>query len=107
MEDPYWIVSMQSEQAKFKRNKVCRFVPKPHDVSVIRLKWIFKNKTDKEGNIVRNKARLVVKGYSQQEGKDYEETFAHVADSRLFEPFQPIQHKRTLMFIKWMLSVNF
>ena len=78
MEYPDWIVSMQSELAEFERNKVWRLFPKPKDVSVIGLKWFFKNKTDKEGNVVRNKATLVVKGYSQQEGIDYEETFAPV-----------------------------
>ncbi|CAH1428153.1 unnamed protein product [Lactuca virosa] len=75
---PGWIVAMKFELAEFERNKIWRLVPKPNDVSVIGLKWIFKNKTDKEGDIVRNKARLVIKGYSQQEGIDYDETFAPV-----------------------------
>ncbi|CAH1445186.1 unnamed protein product [Lactuca virosa] len=78
MYDPDWIVSMQSEFDEFERNKFWRLVLKPKDVSVIGLKWIFKNKTDIEGNIDRNKARLVVKVYSQQEGIDYEETFGPV-----------------------------
>ena len=47
-------------------------------MSQIGLKWILKNKTDKEENVVRNKARLVVKGYSQQEGTYYNETFSLV-----------------------------
>ncbi|KAI3494744.1 hypothetical protein L1887_40442 [Cichorium endivia] len=43
------------------------------------MKWVFRNKLDKEGNVIRNKARLVVKGYCQEEGIDYEETYALVA----------------------------
>ena len=42
-------------------------------------KWIFKNKTDEEGNVTRNRARLVAQGYSQVEGIDIDETFAPVA----------------------------
>ena len=64
---------------EFECNTVWRLVPKPKYVSVISLKWNYKNKTDKEGNIVRNKERLVVKWYLQQEGIDYEETFAPVS----------------------------
>ena len=64
MEHSDWVVAMQSELAEFERNKIWRLIPKPEDVSIVGLKWIFKNKTDKDGNTVRNKARLVVKGYS-------------------------------------------
>ena len=53
-------------------------VPRPKDKHVISTKWIFKNKQYENGFIVRNKARLVVQGYSQIEGIDYEETFAPV-----------------------------
>ncbi|KAL4582285.1 hypothetical protein LXL04_006830 [Taraxacum kok-saghyz] len=73
------VEAMQAELNEFERNKVWRLIPIPPSVSVVGLKWVFRNKVDKEGNVVRNKARLVVKGYCQQEGIDYEETFALVA----------------------------
>ncbi|KAJ9536497.1 hypothetical protein OSB04_un000334 [Centaurea solstitialis] len=70
---------MQEELAEFERNKVWRLVTRPWGKSIIRLKWIFRNKKDENDLIIRNKARLVAKGYRQQEGIDYDETFAPVA----------------------------
>ncbi|KAJ9556912.1 hypothetical protein OSB04_011526, partial [Centaurea solstitialis] len=79
LEDSDWLLAMQEELLQFKRNKVYRLVPRPQDKSIIKTKWIFRNKKDESGLIVRNNARLVAKSYSQQEGIDYDETFAPVA----------------------------
>nr|GEZ38371.1 copia protein [Tanacetum cinerariifolium] len=56
-----------------------RLVPRPEGKSVIKTKWIFKNNKDESSLVIRNKARLVAVGYSQQEGIEYDETFASVA----------------------------
>nr|GEY33242.1 copia protein [Tanacetum cinerariifolium] len=56
-----------------------RLVPRPEGKSVIKTKWIFKNKKDESSLVIQNKARLVAVGYSQQEGIDYDEAFAPVA----------------------------
>ncbi|RCU35009.1 hypothetical protein DVA81_18340, partial [Acinetobacter baumannii] len=77
--DPHWISAMQEELTQFERNKVWTLVPRPSDHPVIGTKWIFKNKLDEHGIVSRNKARLVAQGYNQQEGIDYDETFAPVA----------------------------
>ncbi|KAA0037650.1 gag-pol polyprotein [Cucumis melo var. makuwa] len=77
--DEYWINAMQEELLQFKRNNVWTMVPKPDGANVIGTKWIFKNKTDESGSIIRNKARLIAQGYAQVEGVDFDETFALVA----------------------------
>ena len=58
---------------------IWELVPRPHDKNIIRTKWIFKNKLNKNGEVIRNKARLVCKGYAQQEGIYFEENFSPVA----------------------------
>nr|GFC30830.1 Gag-Pol polyprotein [Tanacetum cinerariifolium] len=79
LRDVGWVSAMQEELDQFSRLEVCRLVPRPEGKSIIKTKWIFKNKKDESSLVIRNKARLVTVGYSQQEGIDYNETFAPVA----------------------------
>nr|GFB43192.1 uncharacterized mitochondrial protein AtMg00820-like [Tanacetum cinerariifolium] len=72
-------VAMQEELDQFARLKVWRLVPRPEGKSVIKTKWIFKNKKDESNLVIQKKARLVAVGYSQQEGIDYDDTFAPVS----------------------------
>ena len=77
--DDNWIIAMQEELNQFERNNVWKLVEKPENYPIIGTKWVFRNKLDEHGIIIRNKARLVAKGYNQEEGIDYEETYAPVA----------------------------
>ena len=77
--DEYWIMAMQEELNQFERNKVWHLVPRPSHQTVIGTKWVFHNKLDENGVVVRNKARLVAQGYNQEESVDFDETFALVA----------------------------
>ncbi|KAK1697134.1 hypothetical protein QYE76_013831 [Lolium multiflorum] len=80
LEDPDWLIAMQEELNNFKRNDVWTLMKRPdHCRNVIDTKWVFKNKQDEHGIVIRNKARLVEQGYSQVEGVDFGETFAPVA----------------------------
>nr|GFA49188.1 retrovirus-related Pol polyprotein from transposon TNT 1-94 [Tanacetum cinerariifolium] len=79
MTDPGWIDSMQEEFLQFKRLDVWMLVPAPDNMSPLTLKWLFKNKHDEEQTVIQNKSRLVVRGYRQEEGIDFEESFAPIA----------------------------
>src|SRR5664279_998331 len=79
LEDSDWVKAMHEELHNFERNKVWSLVERPKDHNVIGTKWVFKNKQDTHGQVIRNKARLVAQGFSQVEGLDYGETFAPVA----------------------------
>nr|GEZ13990.1 retrovirus-related Pol polyprotein from transposon TNT 1-94 [Tanacetum cinerariifolium] len=99
MTDPAWIESMQEELLQFKRMDVWVLVPIPDNISPLTLKWIFKNKHDEEQTVIRNKSRLVVRGYRQEKGLDFEESFAPVARMeaiRIFLAYAP--HKSFTMF---------
>ncbi|GJW52161.1 retrovirus-related pol polyprotein from transposon TNT 1-94 [Tanacetum coccineum] len=79
MDDSAWIEAMQEELHQFDRLHVWELIDKPFGKNVIKLKWLWKNKKDEDQTVIRNKARLVAKGYAQEEGIDFEESFAPVA----------------------------
>jgi len=76
--DECWLMAIEEELNQFERNNVWTLVPRPTHQSIIGTKWVFRNKKDENGIIIRNKARLVAQGFNQEEGIDYEETFAPV-----------------------------
>ncbi|GJV98107.1 retrovirus-related pol polyprotein from transposon TNT 1-94 [Tanacetum coccineum] len=79
LKDENWVMAMQEELNQFKTNDVWELVPNPMDMTIIGTKWVYRNKLDENGVVTRNKARLVAQGYNQQEGIDYDETYAPVA----------------------------
>ncbi|GJR41385.1 retrovirus-related pol polyprotein from transposon TNT 1-94 [Tanacetum coccineum] len=79
MLEPSWIESMQEKIHEFERLRVWELVSSPDLVMLIKLKWIFKVKKDEFGGVLKNKARLVTKGYRQEEGIDFKESFTPVA----------------------------
>ena len=79
LQDENWVDSMHEELNQFVRNDVWELVPRPKDVHVIGTKWIFKNKTDEDGEIIRNKSRLVAQAYTQVEGIEFDESFTPIA----------------------------
>ncbi|GJY12736.1 putative ribonuclease H-like domain-containing protein [Tanacetum coccineum] len=79
LEDKSWVEAMQEELLQFKLQHVWVLVDLPNGAKVIGTKWVYRNKKDERGVVVRNKARLVAQGHRQEEGIDYDEVFAPVA----------------------------
>ncbi|GJX29244.1 ribonuclease H-like domain-containing protein [Tanacetum coccineum] len=77
--DESWVEAMQEELLQFKLQDVWVLCDLPDGKRVIGTKWVFRNKRDERGTIIKNKARLVAQGYRQEEGVDYDEVFAPVA----------------------------
>ncbi|GKB00711.1 gag-pol polyprotein [Tanacetum coccineum] len=79
MADSAWIEAIQEEIHLFEQLDVRELVDRPLCKNVINIKWLWKNKRDEENTVIRNKSRLVAKGYGQKEGIDFEESFVLVA----------------------------
>nr|GEW41927.1 putative ribonuclease H-like domain-containing protein [Tanacetum cinerariifolium] len=87
LDDEIWVEAMQEELLEFKLLNVWTLVDLPHGKKAIRTKWVFRNKRDQRGIVIRNKSRLVAQGHRHEEGIDYDEVFAPVVrieEIRLF-----------------------
>ncbi|GKC19207.1 copia protein, partial [Tanacetum coccineum] len=82
-----WFQAMQEEIHEFDRLDVWELVPPPDSAMIIALKWIYKVKLDEYGDVLKNKARLIAKGFCQEEGLDFEESFASVAHLEVIRIF--------------------
>nr|GEV51969.1 retrovirus-related Pol polyprotein from transposon TNT 1-94 [Tanacetum cinerariifolium] len=93
LKDPSWIEAIQEELLQFKMQKVWVLVDLPHGKRAICTKWVFRNKKDDRGIVVRNKARLVTQGHTQEERIDYKEVFAP-EDVYVYQPpgFEDLDH---------------
>ena len=87
---------MNEELDQIEKNKTWELVPKPKDKYVIGTKWVFKNKVNENGQVIRNKSKLVWKGYAQVEGVDFEETFAPMARLEAIRMFLAFSSYRKL-----------
>ena len=110
--DECWVKAMDEELEQIEKNNTWELVPRPKDKNVMGTKWIFKNNLNKNGEVIRNKARLVCKGYAQQEGIKFEETFAPIARLEAiqmflalssFQKFKVFQMDVKSAFFEWRL----
>ncbi|GJV91515.1 retrovirus-related pol polyprotein from transposon TNT 1-94 [Tanacetum coccineum] len=104
LKHPGWVDAMQEELNQFYRNKVWTLVPLPRGKIAIGSKWVFKNKKDELGTVIRNKARLVAQGFSQEEGIDYDETFVLVAKMEVIKIF--LAYATYMNFIVFQMDVK-
>ncbi|GKF92585.1 putative ribonuclease H-like domain-containing protein [Tanacetum coccineum] len=107
LKDPSWIESIQDELLEFKLQKVWTLVDLPIGKRAIGTKWIYRNKKDERGIVIKNKARLVAQGYTQEEGIDYDKV------NDVFSPVARIEAIRLLLayasfkdFVVYQMDVN-
>nr|GEU30053.1 hypothetical protein [Tanacetum cinerariifolium] len=101
------IEAMQEELNEFKRLEVWELVPRPDKVMVITLKWIYKVKLDKLEGILKNKARLVARGYRQEERIDFEESFAPVARLEAIRIFLAYAAHKNMVVYQMVVKTTF
>ncbi|GKB38170.1 putative reverse transcriptase, RNA-dependent DNA polymerase, partial [Tanacetum coccineum] len=102
--NPIWIKAMQDELLQFRLQKVWRLVVLPKGKHAIGTKWVYRNKKDKRGIVVRNKARQVAQGYTQEEGIDYDKVFAPIARIEAIRLF--LAYALFMGFIMYQMDVK-
>nr|GEU70370.1 hypothetical protein [Tanacetum cinerariifolium] len=104
LESLIYVEAMQKELFHFKLQKVWILVDLPKGKKAIGTKWVFRNKKDERGIMIKNKARLVAQGYTQEEGIDYDEVFAHVARIEAIRLF--LSYASFLGFMVYQMDVK-
>ncbi|GJV77260.1 retrovirus-related pol polyprotein from transposon TNT 1-94 [Tanacetum coccineum] len=104
--DESWIVAMQEELNQFIANDIWELVPQPKNMTIIGTKWVFRNKLDENGIVSRNKARLVAQGYNQQEGIDYDETYAPVARHEVLFDILVLEETKRSCYIHYEAGIR-
>ncbi|GKC76577.1 putative ribonuclease H-like domain-containing protein, partial [Tanacetum coccineum] len=104
LKDPSWIEAMQEELLQFKLQEVWTLVELPNGKRAIGTKWVFKNKKDERGTVIKNKARLVTQGYTQEEWIGYDEVFAPVARIEAIRLF--LAYASFKDFVVYQMDVN-
>nr|GEV66137.1 putative ribonuclease H-like domain-containing protein [Tanacetum cinerariifolium] len=104
LDDESWVEAMQDELLKFSLQKVWRLVDLPYGKKVIGTKWVYRNKKDERGIVVRNKSRLVAQRHRQEEGIDYDDVFAPVAKIEAIKIF--LAFASFIRFIVYQMDVK-
>ncbi|GJV86634.1 putative ribonuclease H-like domain-containing protein [Tanacetum coccineum] len=104
LSDPAWVEAMQEELLQFKLQNIWVLVDLPKGHRAIGTKWVYRNKKDERGIVVRNNARLVAQGYTQEEGIDYDEVFAPVARIEAIRIF--LAYASYMGFIVYQMDVK-
>ncbi|GJY80195.1 retrovirus-related pol polyprotein from transposon TNT 1-94, partial [Tanacetum coccineum] len=107
MTEPSWVDAMQEETHEFQRLEVWELVPCPDKVLLIKLKWIYKVKTDEFGGVLKNKARLVAQGFRQEEGINFKESFASVARIEAIRIFVAYTAHKNMMIYQMDVKTAF
>ncbi|GJW03925.1 putative ribonuclease H-like domain-containing protein [Tanacetum coccineum] len=104
LDDESWVEALQEKLLQFKIQKVWTLVDLPYGKKVISIKWVYRNKKDERGIVVRNKARLVAQGYKQEEGINYDEVFAPVTRIEAIRLF--LAYASFMNFVLYQLDVK-
>nr|GEZ78841.1 hypothetical protein [Tanacetum cinerariifolium] len=105
--DPLFGVPIPEVTSAQSSSTVWELVPRPDKVMVITLKWIYKVKLDELGGILKNKARLVAWGYRQEEGIDFEESFASVARLEAIRIFLAYAARKNMVVYQMDVKIAF
>ncbi|GJU07837.1 retrovirus-related pol polyprotein from transposon TNT 1-94 [Tanacetum coccineum] len=107
MIEPSWIDALQEEIDEFERLQVWELVLCLDKVMLIKLKWIYKVKTDEFGRVLKNKARLIAQGFRQEEGINFEESFALVSRIEAIRIFVANATNKNMIIFQMDVKMDF